>query len=317
MKNTKFFGRLLLILLIAFLSSCKKSSPGSTPVIPPVTPPTVITPPLVVHDSIQNGVDLQPSYYNNGNPNFAWALMKQQTKIETVRIEIEPDKVAQATSWIAQAEANGYKVIATYHDYKVLGSDDTTFLMAAANWWKDNYVSLGGNFVINLMNEWGSHNISASAYAIAYNKAISIVRTVYPGAIIIDIPGWGQETFTAYQACKTSSPVIADTNIILSAHIYPNGYNQARGHNLQASDLDDLSNTGRRCMIGEFGNMPTGSVDWSGCVDAAKSKGWPVIGWCWNGDGGNMNMVDPGWATNSIATSFSTNDYFTIIYNKL
>ena len=43
-----------------------------------------------------HGVNLQPSYYNNGNVNFGWSLMKSYTKIKTVRIEVEPDKVTQA-----------------------------------------------------------------------------------------------------------------------------------------------------------------------------------------------------------------------------
>jgi mannan endo-1,4-beta-mannosidase len=167
------------------------------------------------------------------------------------------------------------------------------------------------------MNEWGSHNISAASYASAYNSAISIVRSVYSGTIIIDIPGWGQETYTAYQAIKTASTKITDTNIVLSCHLYPGDWNQGRNHWLQKSDLDDLSNTGRGCIIGEFGNGTSGSSDWSGCVDYAKSKGWTVLGWCWNGDGGSMNMVTPSWASNPSATSFSLSSYFSVVNNKL
>jgi len=33
--------------------------------------------------------------------------MKQQTKIKTVRIEIEPDKVIQAKSWIKELKSAG------------------------------------------------------------------------------------------------------------------------------------------------------------------------------------------------------------------
>ncbi|NLP58412.1 hypothetical protein [Lutibacter sp. B1] len=41
-----------------------------------------------------NGVNLQPSYYNSGNVTIGWDLMKTYPGIETVRIEIEPDKVS-------------------------------------------------------------------------------------------------------------------------------------------------------------------------------------------------------------------------------
>ncbi|GGH14953.1 cellulase family glycosylhydrolase [Mucilaginibacter phyllosphaerae] len=264
-----------------------------------------------------NGTNLQPSYYNNGNPNFGWSLMKQQTKIKTLRIEIDPSRVSTSTAkgWITQAKSNGYtSIICTYHNFG--GSDNLNDLLTAANWWKNNYNTLGGGFTINLCNEWGSHNISASTYASYYNQAIAVVRQVYSGNIIIDIPGYGQETLTAYNAIKTSSPKITDAKIILSTHIYPGNYNQGRGRTFQKSDLDDLSNTGKPVIVGEFGTG-SGSCDWSGCVDYAKSKGWTVLSWCWNGDGNNLNMVNPSWATNPTATSFTTNAYFNTVYAKL
>lgn len=268
--------------------------------------------------SLGNGVNLQPSYYNGGNPNFGWSLMKQQTNIKTVRIEIEPGYESQAKNWIAQAKANGYAVIATYHKSSVLGSDDTTELTAAGNWWKANYTNLGGSFTINLMNEWGSHNISSNAYAAAYNTAIASVRQVYGGPIILDIPGYGQETATAAAAVKgTNGTKINDTNIILSVHVYPNGYNQAKNHNLQNADLDDLASAGRGCIIGEFGNSPAGPVDWQGVVNYGKGKGWTVLGWCWNGDGGGMNMVSPSWASNGGASTFTLSSYFSQVYSLL
>ncbi len=274
--------------------------------------------PVETDTLLGDGVNLQPSYYNNGDVDFAWGLMKQRTNVKAVRIEIEPGFVTQAKDWIAQAVSNGYKVIATYHKASVLGSDDSAELMAAARWWRANYATLAasGNFTINLMNEWGSHNISPAAYAMAYNNALSVVRTVYTGLVIIDIPGWGQETYTAYQACKTSNPVITDTGIILSTHIYPGNWNQGNNYTFQQSDLDDMSNTGRPCIVGEFGTG-TGDCDWSGCVDYAKSKKWAVLAWSWNGDGNNLNMVSPSWAKNGTATTFTLSNYSDTVYVKL
>ena len=262
--------------------------------------------------AIGNGVNLQPSYYNNGCVNFAWQLMQG---ISTVRIEIEPDRVLEAKSWIREAKNNGKNIIATYHEADVLGSDDAAQLTAAANWWKTYYSFLAeaGSFTINLMNEWGSHNQTASSYASAYNNAISIVRQVYSGTIIIDIPGWGQETHTAADA----SSLLTDGNIMFSVHIYNSAWNSRTGAYLVSSDLDYLGNAGRSCIVGEFGSGMTGEADWSSLVDNAKSKGWPVIAWCWNGDGGSMNMVSPSWNENSTATSFSTNSYFTQMCNKI
>ncbi|MGY3051873.1 mannan endo-1,4-beta-mannosidase [Pedobacter sp. UYEF25] len=305
--------------------SCSKTSENPT-TMPPIVIQPVVVPPVIkpVELNFGNGVNVQPSYYNDGTVNFGWDLMKKYTKIKTVRIEIEPDKINQGKHWIQEAITNGYSVIATYHKYKVLGSDDATEVMLAANWWKANYLNLSasGAFTINLINEWGSHKITPKAYADAYNSAIAVVRTVYSGNIIIDCPGYGQETTTVSQAVMgtgVGGVKITDTNIILSAHIYKNGYNQVKGRSVNQSDVDDLLATSRACIIGEFGDQPAdGSVDWSGIVTYAKSKGFKVLGWCWNGDGGTMNMVSPAWSTNANPPSFSiSTPYFNTIYDSL
>jgi mannan endo-1,4-beta-mannosidase len=266
-----------------------------------------------------NGVNIQPSYYNGGYPNFGWTLMKANPKIKTVRIEIEPDKVIQAKKWISDAKSNGYKIICTYHKYTVLGTDDQSELLAAANWWKTNYATLsaGGTFTINLMNEWGSHKITADQFASAYNSALSIVRTVYSGKVIIDAPGYGQETLTIYKAVKTAGTRITDPNVVFSIHVYPCSWNEGRKDWLKKAHLDDLTQTGRDAMIGEFGNSPSGGADWQGIVSYAKSKQWTVIGWCWNGDGGTMNMCKPSWSVNPGATNFTKSTYWPVIYNNL
>lgn len=75
-------------------------------------------------------------------------------------------------------------------------------LLAAAVWWRENWAELrkAGDFVINLMNEWGDHTMTADAYASAYNAALEIVRQVYTGTVVIDAPGWGHEATVAARA---------------------------------------------------------------------------------------------------------------------
>jgi hypothetical protein len=288
---------------------------------PPVTTPVVASAPFNTDTLIGDGVDLQPSYYNGGNVVFGYSLMQQYANIKSVRIEIEPSvSISLAASWIKAAHDSGYNVIATYHKYTVLGTDDTTQLDTAALWWKTNYNTLAasGPFIVNLMNEWGSHNQTPATYATAYNQAIAIVRQTYQGLIVLDCAGYGQETSVAANAVKGTGGVkLADTNIILSAHIYPNGYNQALNHTFQQSDLDSMASAGRACIVGEFGNSPSGSVDWMGMVSYAKTKHWAVLGWAWNGDGGSMNMVSPAWDSEPTATSFNPAAYFTVIYSLL
>lgn len=256
-----------------------------------------------------NGVNIQPSYYNNGNVTIGWDLMHSYSQIKTIRIEIEPDKVLQGKEWISQAKSNGYEVIATYHNYNLLGSDDPNVLLNAANWWVQNYYTLSssGDFTVNLMNEWGSHNQNPYSYADAYNKAINTLRSVYSGYVIIDIPGWGQESKTAADA----SSMLSDSKIILSAHVYPGGWNNGHNNWVQPSDMDELKSTGRPCIIGEYGTRGDGSCNVNECVNRAKALGFQsVLAWAWNGDGGDMNMVSPSWSQNSQSSQYSPTSYF-------
>lgn len=309
-------GFIVIVLLI--LNSCeKKSMTGATE-------KSEVTMQLTATTGVGgNGVNLQPSYFCNGDQNLGWPLMKANTKIKSVRLEMDPTSgstISDFSRWIQEANANGFFVIATYHEDADLGSNDPAKLMNAANWWKNNYsqLSAAGSFVINLMNEWGDHNITSSAYASAYNSAISVVRQVYAGFIICDIPGWGQECYTAANA----APLITDSQIIFSAHVYPSAWVSTTGAFMQTADLDYLGNSGRPCMLGEFGPYGSGSANWSTLVDHAKAKGWTVMGWCWNGDGSSpkkMNMISPYWGDRKgcSTTNYTKSSYWSIIYNKL
>jgi mannan endo-1,4-beta-mannosidase len=326
-KKSKVSIAFLVLIGLLFMTSCEKSDPNEESVA--ATEVLTVTKGLTSKTAstageIGNGVNLQPSYFNGGNCDLGWTLMKDKAnvKIKSVRIEVEPGQETNAKRWIAEAKSNGFQVIVTYHKSSVLGSDDAKELLAAGTWWKNNYSSLGGGFIINLMNEWGSHNITPSAYASAYNDAIAEVRKVYTGSIIIDIPGWGQETATAacaVKGCASGQTKITDTKIILSAHIYPGAWNQAKGRHMINSDLDDLASSGRACILGEFGNIGGSGTDWSGMVDYAKNKGWTVIGWAWAGDGIGMNMITPQFQpfVSGKPKIYTKASFFNTIYNKL
>jgi hypothetical protein len=263
------------------------------------------------------GVNLQPSYYNGGNVTFGWDLLQTyRNTITAVRIEIEPDKVKQAAGWIQQAAQKGYSIIATYHKYQVLGSDNVNDLLDASRWWVNNYrtLSQGGSFTVNLMNEWGSHSQTASTFSSAYNQAITELRKVYSGDVIVDIAGWGQETKMAAQA----SPLLTDTKIVYSAHVYPSGWDQGAMHSLRPSDMDVLASSGRPCILGEFGTIGSGPVDVSAVVSRAKQIGFKgIYAWAWNGDGGDMNMASPAWYNDATASKYVETQYFQQVYPLL
>ena len=256
---------------------------------------------------IKNGVNIQASYYNNGNVSIGWDLMKTYPEIEAVRIEIEPDRASQATRWIREAQQHNYQVIATYHKSTQLGSNQVTQLQAAANWWVQHYsqFTTHGSIIINIMNEWGGHELLPTEYANAYNDAITTIRKVYDGIIIIDVPGFGHDI----EIAATAYPMIQDEQIFFSLHIYPNSINVQQDNWLTIKDLDYLVSTGAPCIIGEFGARGNGGTDWCRIVEYARSHGWAILGWAWNGDGLGMNMVSPSWLDQPRATAFEPTPY--------
>lgn len=335
MKTKKIIQGLFMVGM-TFMASCASDEQN---IIPSTTEAATT---LKAATTIGKGLNIQPSYYNNGNVDLAYdklKLLDTKSRIKTIRIEIEPYiPISQVNTWIPQTKTAGYQIIATYHKSGVLGTDNASELDEAANWWVTNYKEIkkaagSAQLVINLMNEWGSHNITATAYATAYNSAIKKVRgakdynnIAYSGPIIIDCPGWGQETVTTVNAVKgigtTNGVKITDTNIILSLHAYPQAWNQSAGHSLNASDVDYLKSSGRAIMIGEFGYQGSGSCDVTAVVNRANSLGYPVLGWCWNGGGtgDDMNMMSPAWKVSAWPyprTSIGASSYWSTIYNML
>jgi len=185
----------------------------------------------------------------------------------------------------------------------------------AAEWWKNNYKSLSstGPVIINVMNEWGSHKISAKEYAEAYNEAIETIRTVYPGHLIVDVPGFGQATRIAADAY----PLMEDKKLSLSVHIYTSAVNVEKQRWLSHEDLSYLNASGAKCMVGEFSDDSLGGADWCGLVDLCYEAGWPLFGWAWNGDGRGMNMIEPHWDDQPFASTYSATELMEVITNKL
>jgi mannan endo-1,4-beta-mannosidase len=248
-----------------------------------------------------NGVNFQPSYQQNGDVDLGWTLLKTIGAVQTVRLEIEVTAVTAAVRWISEATSQGYTVIATFHSFEALddkrpASDDPKWMQRAVQFWSSNYkkLSAAGPFMINIMNEWGHKSIDPKTYADQYNSAIRTIRGFYPGPLIIDLPGYGQLAKVAADAVTGAGGItpIQDRNIILSMHVYPQTYNGKAG--LTTADLDHLVETGRPCMIGEFGeDNKNPNTDWQAIVTYAKSLNWPVLAWAWDGDGEIMNIIYP------------------------
>ncbi|RQP98872.1 cellulase family glycosylhydrolase [Burkholderia stagnalis] len=281
-------------------SSTASASGGYAPYSNPQSAPVSSSNPSASRQIFGNGVNLQPSYQANGNVDLGWDLLKPISSVKTVRLEIEDFSVDAAVRWISEASKRGYTVIATFHSYDAINnksaSDDPKHMQLAIQFWNSNYkkLSAAGPFTINIMNEWGHKSIDAKTYAAQYNAAVSAIRSYYDGPLIIDLPGSGQLAKVAADAVSGAGGIspIQDRNVILSMHVYPKTWN-GKGP-LTLADMDLLVATGRPCMIGEFGESnETPDTDWRAIVAYAKSLYWPVLAWCWDGDGGIMNIMQP------------------------
>jgi mannan endo-1,4-beta-mannosidase len=282
-----------------------------------------------------NGVNVQPSYYHGGNVKLDFDVLNDYNKVKTVRIEIDPRKmsVTSAKNRINEAQAAGFVVIATYHRADQLASNDPTHLYTAAYWWRDNYVGLGGDFYINLMNEWGGHTMSATTYKNAYNNAMNVIRTIptyQTKPIIIDLAGYGQSATKAASIANELEQ--GESNFIFSAHIYNDAHNQGLSSSdtgpLNYNHLLALYNAHPNCIVGEFGFRTLNHETSVGnLINQIKTNfGWPVLGWCWTQDGLGMNMINSNLTgtnyplvhiSNTNPDPYSTTNYFNLIYNML
>ena len=268
---------------------------------------------VMVNAPFGSGVNIQASFYNSGKNHISYGLMNNYAKIKTVRIEIEIGKVSIATAkkWIQDAQNAGFQVIATYHDVDKLASNSVADLIDAANWWKARYDDLGGDFIINIMNEWGGHSMSSTTYGNAYDDAINIIRTI-PGygsrPIIIDLPGYGQGATVAGNAAD----LIEDTNFYFSTHIYKNAYNSGANSALTEGALATLLTKHSKLIVGEFGFRQSGpnTVNVKQLLAFCRSRNMPLLGWCWMQDGEGMNMIRSAYSTypNNVLVSLTVNN---------
>lgn len=98
--------------------------------------------------------------------------------------------------------------------------------------------------------------------------------------------------------------------------------------------MKTLFNTGRPCIVGEFGMSAQGSgpsAGWTSntrgsgteecnvgeVVTYASQLGFPVLAWAWNGDGGSYNMMSPSWVENAVALAYEETAYFWAVIGYL
>ncbi|MBQ9375181.1 MAG: cellulase family glycosylhydrolase, partial [Ruminococcus sp.] len=198
------------------------------------------------------------------------------------------------------------KVVCVLEVHDATGSDDSSSLTAATNYWIEMKSVLQGNedyVIVNIANEWyGSWN-NASAWAEGYKTAIESLRNAgIKNMLMVDSAGYGQWTNSIFQ--KGTEVFNADTlsNTVFSIHMY----NTAGGNaSTVKNNINNALALGVPLVIGEFGADHAGSdVDEATIMSYCTTKNVGYLGWSWMGNEGNLASLDISydWDGTSLTT---------------
>lgn len=201
------------------------------------------------------------------------------------------------------------KLVCILEVHDATGSDSTSDLDAAVNYWIENKNVLQGNekyVILNIANEWyGSWN--GYSWAEGNNSAIKKIRNAgISNMIMIDCAGWGQYPDSIKNYGKSVFNADSKKNTVFSIHMYEYAGGNA---NTVKNNIDNALSIGVPVVIGEFGGQHTnGDVDEYTVMSYCQQRGVGYLGWSWKGNGSDMNYLDIAndWAGNSLTSWGST-----------
>ncbi len=197
------------------------------------------------------------------------------------------------------------KVVCILEVHDATGSDNTSDLNAAVNYWIELKDILNSNteyVIVNIANEWyGSWN--GSAWAEGCKSAIRSLRNAgINNMLMIDSAGWGQYPDSIKNYGKEVFNADSHGNTVFSIHMY-----EYAGGNASTvkTNIDNALSTGVPVVIGEFGGQHTdGDVDEYTIMSYCEQKGVGYLGWSWKGNSGGLDYLDiaNSWDGSSLTT---------------
>ncbi len=218
-------------------------------------------------------------------------------------------EVSQIIDWCKQ-----YKVICILEVHDATGSDNTSDLNAAVNYWIELKSLLNANtdyVIVNIANEWfGSWD--GYAWAEGNKSAIKALRNAgINNMIMIDSAGWGQYPDSIKNYGKSVFQADSKKNTVFSIHMYEYAGGNA---GTVKTNIDNALSTGVPVVIGEFGGQHTdGDVDEYTIMSYCEQKGVGYLGWSWKGNSGGLEYLDiaNSWDGSSLSTWGNTLFYDT------
>ena len=218
-------------------------------------------------------------------------------------------EVSQIIDWCKK-----YKVVCILEVHDATGSDSTSSLNAAVNYWIElkNLLNANTQYVIlNIANEWFG---SWDGYAWAEGNKSAIISLRNAGInnmIMVDSAGWGQYPDSIKNYGKSVFNADSKGNTVFSIHMY-----EYAGGNASTvkTNIDNALSIGVPVVIGEFGGQHTsGDVDEYTIMSYCQQKGVGYLGWSWKGNGSGLEYLDiaNSWDGSSLSSWGNTLFYDT------
>jgi len=186
-----------------------------------------------------------------------------------------------------------YKLIAVLEVHDATGSDSTSTLQAAVDYWigiKNALIGKEDRVIINIANEWYG-TWDGPAWANAYKTMIPKLRAAgLNHTLIVDAAGWGQYPASIHNYGTDVLASDPQKNVVFSIHMYEYAGGDAA---TIKSNIDGVLNKGLACLIGEFGPKHTGGdVDEATIMSYTQQKGVGWLAWSWYGNNSDLNYLD-------------------------
>ncbi|MCW3806364.1 cellulase family glycosylhydrolase [Plebeiibacterium marinum] len=152
------------------------------------------------------------------------------------------------------------------------------------------------HILLNIANEWGDHYITAEYWRDAYKKCVSLLRHEgYKSTIVIDAPGWGQNSEPVILYGQDLIDSDAEHNLLFSIHMYGSWNDEAKIRD----DLSNLNQMSVPVIVGEFGyNYNSGDnnlnckVNHNQIIQTCNNLGMGYLAWSWTGNNEENNWLD-------------------------
>ncbi len=256
---------------------------------------------------VMRGINVPHAWYTSYTETSLKAIAA--TGANTVRVVVADGAQYSKTSYseltniIELCKANNLICILEVHD--ATGSDNTSDLNKAVNYWIEMKKALIGNeayVILNIANEWYG-TWDGSAWASGYISAIKSIRNAgISNMIMVDCAGWGQYPDSIKNYGKSVFNADSHKNTVFSIHMYEYAGGSA---STVKTNIDNALGIGVPVVIGEFASEHTnGDVDEATIMSYCTSKNVGYIGWSWKGNNSELAYLDISntWDGSSLST---------------